>query len=196
MTPVAGVLLAAGEGSRLGQPKAVTVFRGERLVDRGIRLLRDGGAEPVIVVTGAAGLELPGVITVHNPAWRSGMGSSLAAGLDAIPGGCRAAVIALVDQPLVGVQAVKRLIAAHRDAGAVAAVAAYRGQPRNPVLLSREHWPEVVALAVGDTGARPFLRAHPELVTMVECGNTGDPADVDTPEDLIRLEGLPEVTGP
>jgi nicotine blue oxidoreductase len=48
----------------------------------------------------------------------------------------------------------------------------------------------VVALATGDTGARPFLRAHPELVTLVECGDTGDPADVDTPDDLARLEGL------
>jgi nicotine blue oxidoreductase len=193
---VAGVLLAAGEGSRLGQPKALTLFRGERLVDRVIRLLRDGGAEPVIVVTGAADIEMLGVITVHNPDWRSGMGSSLVAGLAAIPGGYAAAVIALVDQPLVGVQAVRRLIAAHRDDGAGAAVAAYRGVPRNPVLLAREHWPEVLALAVGDTGARPFLRAHLELVTLVECSDTGDPADVDTPDDLARLESLAVVTRP
>lgn len=184
------MLLAAGEGSRLGQPKALTLFRGERLVDRGVRLLRDGGADPVIVVTGAADVEMPGVVTVHNPAWRSGMGSSLVAGLAAVPGGCGAAVIALVDQPLVGVEAVRRLIAAHSADGAVVAVAAYRGVPRNPVLLAREYWSEVVALATGDTGARPFLRAHPELVTLVECGDTGDPADVDTPDDLARLEGL------
>lgn len=196
MSPVAGVLLAAGEGSRLGQPKALTSFRGEPLADRGIRLLRDGGADPVIVVTGAADVQLPGVITVHNPEWRSGMGSSLTAGLNTAPGTCGAAVIALVDQPLIGAKAVQRLIAAHRDAGAVVAVACYRGRPRNPVLLAREHWPTVLALAVGDTGARPFLRAHPELVTMVECGDTGDPADVDTPEDLARLEALPEMTGP
>lgn len=190
------MLLAAGEGSRLGQPKALVRFRGERLADRGVRLLRDGGAEPVIVVTGAADVEMLGVITVHNPAWRSGMGSSLAAGLAAVPGGCAAAVIALVDQPLVGVQAVRRLIAAHREDGTGVAAAAYRGVPRNPVLLAREHWPGVLALAAGDTGARPFLRAHPELVTLVECGDTGDPADVDTPDDLARLESLAGVTRP
>jgi nicotine blue oxidoreductase len=39
----------------------------------------------------------------------------------------------------------------------------------------------------GDTGARPFLRAHPELVTTVECGDTGRPDDIDTPEDLARI---------
>jgi CTP:molybdopterin cytidylyltransferase MocA len=190
VSPAAGVLLAAGQGSRLGQPKALVRFRGERLADRGIRLLRDGGADPVIMVTGAANVEIPGVVTVHNPGWRSGMGSSLAAGLTAVPGSCTAAVIALVDQPLVGVQAVRRLVAAYRDDGAGVAVAAYGGVPRNPVLLAREHWPGVVALAAGDTGARPFLRANPELVTLVECGDTGDPADIDTGDDLARLENL------
>jgi nicotine blue oxidoreductase len=134
-------------------------------------------------------VDLPGVLTAHNPDWRSGMGSSLAAGLAAVPDGAAAAVIALVDQPLVGPEAVRRLIAAHA-AGASVAVAAYQGAPRNPVLLAREHWPEVIALAVGDAGARPFLRAHPDLVTLVECGDTGRPDDLDTRSDLDRLAGL------
>ena len=69
-------------------------------------------------------------------------------------------------------------------------MAAYDGQPRNPVLIAREHWPEVIELAVGDAGARPFLRAHPELVTLVECGDTGRPDDMDTRGDLARLTGL------
>jgi nicotine blue oxidoreductase len=66
------------------------------------------------------------------------------------------------------------------------AVAGYDGQPRNPVLIARPHWAEVIAAAVGDTGARAFLRARPELVTLVECGDTGRADDVDTPEDLER----------
>jgi CTP:molybdopterin cytidylyltransferase MocA len=186
---IAGVLLAAGSGSRLGQPKALVELGGSRLVDRGVGLLRAGGADPIVVVTGAAPLTLPGVITVRNPDWASGMGSSLATGLRAVPDGCAAAVVALVDQPLIGPAAVRRLIAAH-TAGAAVAVAAYQGRPRNPVLLAREHWPEVTALAAGDVGARPFLRAHPELVTLVECADTGQPDDLDTPEDLARLSRL------
>ena len=186
---VAGILLAAGEGSRLGQPKALVEIGGEPLARRGVALLRDGGAAPVLVVSGAVAVDLPGVLGVHNPDWRSGMGSSLAAGLRAVPDGCDAAVIALVDQPLIGPEAVRRLIAAH-EAGASVAVAAYHGVPRNPVLIAREHWAAVIALAVGDTGARPFLRAHPELVTTVECGDTGRPDDVDTVSDLERLAGL------
>ena len=190
VSSVAGILLAAGEGSRLGQPKALVEMGGQTLAERGVELLRAGGADPVIVVTGAALVDIPGVRVVHNPQWRSGMGSSLVAGLQALEHQLTAgaAVIALADQPLVGAEAVRRLIAAYRDGAGVAA-AAYAGKPRNPVLIAREHWAAVAGLAAGDTGARPFLRAHPELVTLVECGDTGSPDDVDTPEDLARVRG-------
>jgi CTP:molybdopterin cytidylyltransferase MocA len=151
------------------------------------------------VVTGAAPVHasvLPrGVLTVDNPHWRTGMGSSLVAGLAAVPEGCSAAVVALVDQPLVAAESVRRLIAAHQ-AGASVAVAAYDGRPRNPVLLARQHWPEVAALATGDAGAREFLRAHPELVTLIECGDTGSPDDIDTRADLARIAGLLTRDGP
>jgi CTP:molybdopterin cytidylyltransferase MocA len=186
---VAGLLLAAGEGSRLGQPKALLMLGGATLASRGAALLRDGGAAPVIVVTGAAEIDVPGVVTVHNPRWRTGMGSSLAAGLAAVPADCAAAVIALADQPLIGSAAVRRLISAYA-AGASVAVASYAGRPRNPVLIAREHWRQAVQLAVGDVGARPFLRARADLVTHVECGDTGRPDDIDTPEDLARIGQL------
>ena len=188
------MLLAAGEGTRLGGPKALVEVAGTRLVDRGVTLLREGGTAPVVVVTGAVDVPLLGVITVHNPDWRSGMGSSLAAGLGAVPGSCAAAVIALVDQPLIGPAVVRRLVAAYLD-GAVIAVASYGGKTRNPVLLARDEWAGVLAMAVGDVGARPYLQAHPELVTAVECGDIGRPDDVDTPEDLARVGRLLAATG-
>ena len=190
-TTVAGVLLAAGEGSRFGQPKALVEFSGQTLAERGVHLLRAGGADPILVVTGAVPLELDGTLTVDNPQWRTGMGSSLRAALQALTEavgstGIGAVVVALADQPLVGAESVARLIAAYRR-GASVAVAAYDGQPRNPVLLAREYWPEVIATATGDQGARTFLRTRPELVTLVECGDTGRPDDIDTPADLARI---------
>jgi CTP:molybdopterin cytidylyltransferase MocA len=234
-TRVAGVLLAAGEGSRFGQPKALVELNGQTLAERGVNLLRSGGADPILVVVGAAPVELDGTHTVYNSQWRTGMGSSLRAALQALAGSAAtsastgtaepgtaevgsaevgsgsdagvgtgsgtdagaatetgfgrdvgAVVVALADQPLVGAEAVARLIAAYRD-GATVAVAAYDGQARNPVLLARECWAEVIAMATGDQGARTFLLARPDLVTVVECGDTGRPDDIDTPADLARI---------
>jgi CTP:molybdopterin cytidylyltransferase MocA len=197
-TRVAGILLAAGQGSRLGQPKALLQLGGRTLAERGVAMLRDGGTDPVFLVTGAVRAAADGARTVRNLDWRTGMGSSLVAGLHAIeiseaqsPGEAPivAAVIALADQPLVGPRAVQRLIDAF-SAGAPVVVAGYSGRPRNPVLIGREHWAAVVDMATGDMGARPFLRAHPELVTLVECADTGSPLDIDTPEDLARVAAL------
>jgi len=188
------VLLAAGQGSRFGRPKALVELDGQTLAERGVTLLRAGGTDPVLIVTGAAEVELRPehqARTVYNGEWRTGMGSSLRAALRALTEleadpEIGAVVVALADQPLVGAEAVGRLIAAYR-AGAGVAVAAYAGKPRNPVLLAREHWPEVIATATGDQGARAFLRARPELVTLVECGDTGRPDDIDTPADLEHI---------
>ncbi|MBG0817366.1 NTP transferase domain-containing protein [Planomonospora sp. ID82291] len=182
----AGLLLAAGSGSRLGGPKALVEFGGERLVDRGVRTLRDGGCRPVVVVLGAATAQVRGAVTVRNPGWRSGMGSSLRLGLEVLPPDAGHVVVALVDQPLIGAAVVGRLVRAGRD-GAPIAVATYGGARRNPVLIAREHFAGVAELAVGDVGARPFLRAHPELVVEVPCDGLGDPADIDTPADLEKL---------
>jgi CTP:molybdopterin cytidylyltransferase MocA len=179
----AGLLLAAGEGSRLGRPKALLELDGERLVDRGVRTLRDGGCSPVLVVAGAAQIEVIGAVVVPNPQWRTGMGSSLRAGLSALPPGCPAVVVALVDQPLIGPEAVARLIGAH-ERGATVAVATYGGRPRNPVLIAREHFDAVAEAAQGDAGARHFLRAHPGLVTHVPCEDVAEPDDIDTPADM------------
>ena len=196
------MLLAAGQGSRFGRPKALVELDGQTLAERGIGMLRAGGADPVLIVIGAAQVDLAPeyqVRTVGNDDWRTGMGSSLRAALHALADpdvgpDVGAAVVALADQPLVGAEAVSRLIAAYQ-AGAGVAVAGYDGRPRNPVLLAREHWPEVIAMATGDQGARAFLRARPDLVTLVECGDTGRPDDIDTPADLehiaIRRPGSP-----
>ena len=144
------------------------------------------------MVTGAVELELPGAQTVWNPDWATGMGSSLRAGLAALGGQAGsgdAVVVALVDQPLIGVQAVTRLIDAFRQ-GADLVAASYGGKRRNPVLLARRYWADVAAAAEADLGARGFLQAHRDLITMVECGDVGRPDDLDTVDDLERITEL------
>ncbi len=185
---VAGLLLAAGAGRRMGGPKALVELDGEPLVRRGIRLLVEGGCDPVTVVVGAsAELVRPlcdGAGVVEAADWATGMAASLRAGLAGLD--ADACVVALVDQPLVTPAAVERLRAAHA-AGAVAAVATYGGRPRNPVLLDRSTWAGVAQAASGDDGARTWLRAHPDRVTAVDCTDVGAPDDLDTPQDLAAL---------
>ena len=194
---IAGLLLAAGAGRRMGGPKALVELDGEPLVRRGIRLLSEGGCVPVVVVVGASAQAVrplcDGAEVIEATGWETGMGASLRSGLAGLrelgpaAGGC---VVALVDQPLVTSVVVERLRAAHAG-GAAAAVATYAGRPRNPVLLDRSTWPDVSAAAVGDEGARGWLRAHPELVVHVDCTDVGSPDDLDTPADLAALREAP-----
>ncbi|MYR34427.1 NTP transferase domain-containing protein [Nocardiopsis alba] len=181
--------MAAGSGSRLGRPKALVELGGERLVDRGVRMLAAGGCSPVLVVLGAADTRVEGALTVHNTDWSSGMGSSVRAGIDALPDSVDAVLVALADQPLVTPAAVRRLVEAYEQ-GARAAVATYNGNPRNPVLLGREHWSTVYSMAERDVGARPFLRAYSHLVTSVSCDDIASPEDIDTAEDLARMSEM------
>ncbi|TVL92907.1 NTP transferase domain-containing protein [Streptomyces sp. SAJ15] len=194
---VAGLLLAAGGGRRLGgRPKALLTHRGRPLVEHAVRVLRTGGCDPVQVVLGAAAAEvraraeLTGCRLVENQGWPSGMGSSLRTGLAALDTAApeaSAALVLLVDQPRIGAEAVARLLDAHRR-GAGLAAACYDGERGHPVLIARAHWPEVAASAAGDRGARAFLQTHRGELTLVECADIATPDDIDTPEDLTLLE--------
>lgn len=188
--PAAGLLLAAGAGRRFGRPKALVEYEGSRLVDRAVATLRAGGTDPVVVVLGAAAGEvravagqLAGTVVVENPEWDTGMGSSLRVGLAALAGTAAvAAVVLLVDTPGVTAEAVRR-VAAYAAPRALA-MAGYGDRRGHPVLLGRDHWPGVAELAVGDTGARAYLRTRAGAVRVVPCGDVADDRDLDTPGDL------------
>ena len=193
-TGVSAILLAAGAGSRFGGGKLLAPFRGRPLIGVSLANLADAPVDETVVVVGddagrlRAACEPYGAAVVENPDWTRGQSTSVRVGLEALGPEARAAVVLLADQPLVLAGAVRRLVEAF-EKGAEVAVATYGGRPRNPVLFSRGVWPTLVAELSGDEGARPFLRRHPELVVRVPCDGVGDPADVDTAEDLRRLEG-------
>ncbi|MFJ4691323.1 NTP transferase domain-containing protein [Streptomyces sp. NPDC088766] len=192
---VAGVLLAAGGGRRLGgRPKALLTHRGRPLVEHAAEALRAAGCTRVHVVLGAAAdavrerARLGGCAVVVNPDWERGMGGSLRAGLDSLAGtGARAALVCLVDQPGIGERALARVLASYEDETSLAS-AAYDGRRGHPVLLGAAHWAGVAATATGDRGARDYLAAHEEEIRLVECGDVARPYDIDTVGDLVHLE--------
>ncbi|MER5640730.1 nucleotidyltransferase family protein [Kitasatospora sp. NPDC002227] len=190
--PIPALILAAGGGRRLGgRPKALLPYRGRPLVEHALEVARAGGCDGAVVVLGAAAEQVRATARfshcrlVDNPGWETGMGSSLRAGLAALPPGADAALVLLVDTPGVTPAAVARLIAARRS-GADLAAAGYDGRRGHPVLLAARHFAEAAAGATGDAGARALLAAHAAELTLVECGDVATPEDLDTPEDLAR----------
>lgn len=190
---ISAVLLAAGTGSRFGGGKLLAPFGDGSLVEATLQNLRDAPVDEVVAVVGPGDEELRGVCeasgarVVENPDRDRGQSTSVLTGLRATDRGVRAAVVLLGDQPLVGAQAVERLVRAF-EKGARIAVATYGGRRRNPVLFSKDVWPLLEKELEGDEGARTVLRRHPGLVVEVACDGVADPADVDTQQDLSRLE--------
>ncbi len=193
MSGVSAIVLAAGAGSRFGGGKLLAPFGGRPLIEATLFGLRGAPVDEIIVVVGAEGERLRSITAayetriIENPDWAEGMSTSVRAGLRACTYDARAAVVCLADQPLVGAVAVERLVEAFEQ-GATVAVATYGGEMRNPVLFARGVWPLLLREMSGDRGARVFLKHHREIVTEVSCDDVADPADVDTVEDLRRLE--------
>jgi CTP:molybdopterin cytidylyltransferase MocA len=178
------VVLAAGGGTRFAgqEHKLLTGLRGRPVVVWAVEAALAAGLDETIVVTGAVDLTavLPeGATVVHNDGWAMGIAVSLRVGLAVAEAHDHAAaVVGLGDQPFVPASAWQAVAAA---TGPIA-VATYDGQRRNPVRLAREVWTDVPHF--GDEGARALMRQRPHLVTEVACD--GEPADIDTVEDLGR----------
>ena len=182
-----GLLLAAGAGTRMGMPKAlVRGPDGRPWLDRAVDVLRAGGCADVHVVLGARAEEAralvpDGVSVTVATDWADGISASLRAGLGHLSGvdhPPRAALVLLVDLPDLVPDVVARLLPG--TTAATLARAAYGGVPGHPVVLGRDHWAGVVASAAGDDGAKAYLRARPDEVRLVECGDlaTGEDQDL------------------
>jgi molybdenum cofactor cytidylyltransferase len=184
----AAVILAAGGGSRWDGEghKLLALVRGRRVVDWAVGAAAAAGLDDLIVVSGAVDLGLDGVgldgvvvdDVVPNGRWAEGMATSLAAGVAAAEArGHDAVVVGLGDQPGVTAGCWRAVAASTHDL----AVAEYPdGRTGHPVRIAKTFWRQLPAS--GDQGARVLMRERPELVGRVAC--QGDPADVDTLEDL------------
>ncbi|WP_263310781.1 nucleotidyltransferase family protein [Brachybacterium atlanticum] len=189
------VLLAAGEGRRLGRgPKALLPLGGEPLVAVLTRRLLEGGCRDVLVVTGAYADEVgavareAGARVAESPLWRTGMAVSLRVGVAAAD--APHLMLALVDHVGLSPALVRRVLGAHRPGRATAA--SYPGPDgrllrRHPVLLEAADARAAAAEAHGDRGARDWLHRNLERVDLVDCGALDDGGDLDTVADLSRL---------
>jgi molybdenum cofactor cytidylyltransferase len=197
---VAALVLAAGKSSRMGGPnKLLAEISGKPLVRIAVDEALASRARPVIVVTGhqrerveAALAGLP-VKFVHNPDFANGLGTSLKAGIAALPAEADGVIVCLGDMPQVDAALIDRLTAAFDpEKGALVVVPTLDGKRGNPVVWSRRFFHDLMTVE-GDVGARHLIGAYPEAVVEVPVSGKAAMTDVDTPEALkavkAELEG-------
>jgi nicotine blue oxidoreductase len=128
---IAGLVLAAGAGTRFGGAKQLAKLEGRPLLEHVLRAMSRVGLERVVVVLGAVADEILGTVDLHGAdpivcdRWEEGQSASLAYGLAALAG-AEAVVVALADQPRLSAEAIGRVLAA-RSEGVAAVRASYSG---------------------------------------------------------------------
>ena len=191
---VAAVVLAAGRSTRMGGPNKLLADIARRpLVRIAAEEALASRAKPVIVVTGhqreqveTALAGLP-VQFVHNPDFADGLGTSVRAGIAAVPADADGAIVCLGDMPQVDAGLIDRLIAAFDpDQGALVVMPTFEGRRGNPVLWSRRFFPDLTAIE-GDVGARHLIGRYSEAVVEVPLAGKAALVDVDTPEALVGV---------
>ena len=192
---VAALVLAAGRSTRMGAVnKMLAEIGGKPLVRIAAEQAAASNAQPIIVVTGherekveAALKDLP-VRFVHNPDYAEGLGTSLKAGIAAVPEEADAAIVCLGDMPQVDAMLINRLIAAFDpERGALVVVPSIDGRRGNPVVWSRRFFHDLMAIQ-GDVGARHLIGNYAEVVVEVPVAGEAALTDVDTPESLLAVK--------
>lgn len=185
------VLLAAGQGSRMGGvPKCLLSLAGETLVERHLRAMADAGIDRVVVVTGHYHAEIEPVVgrfpvvLVRNPDPDAGQPSSIRLGIEALGGAADLILVTLADQPLVGSAELRELMQAfaQRPAGSDVVYPEVGGVRGNPVAFSGALIR--MLLASGRLALRQFIDDHPQRVHRHVTANVHFVIDLDTPQDL------------
>jgi len=192
---VSAVVLAAGNSTRMGEPKQLLLLGGRTVLERTLENVRAAEVDEVVLVLGAFAekirQELPAVFfdalkVVVNRDYEQGMARSLREGLAAVIPQMDAALIVLADQPFVRPETIGRIIERYRQSDAEIVIPFYEGKRGNPVLLDRSVFAEAMALQ-GDVGFRALFGRHVAGIVEVDVADEGVLLDIDSRDDYERL---------
>jgi molybdenum cofactor cytidylyltransferase len=204
-TPTAGILLAAGESTRFGEPKQLLTLSGRFLIEWALAAALGSNLDHVVLVLGCEHERIRrclGSSTAHpkceilvNPDYSSGQSTSLQAGLLRIRHDFPSTMFLLGDQPLVDAALINLLLQRYAVSEKPICVPAHRGTRGNPTLFASRFYPEILKLA-GDKGARDIIAAHPDQVLAVKIPDPRVFLDIDRREDIEKIAALLESRQP
>lgn len=195
MADTAILILAAGTAARMGSPKQLLPYGETTLVRHAAMQALASSSRPVAVVVGANANEVIGALTgldleiIHNPDWAQGIGTSIQAGIDSL---ARLPVdniiLTLADQPQLDAAIYDRLARTRLETGSGIVASRYAGTVGVPVLFSRPHFDELLALGPNE-GCKGLILRHLPAAVLLDCAEAE--ADIDTPADYARLHAKP-----
>ncbi len=190
---ISAIVLAAGASQRMGQPKLLLPFNGERVIEHVVGTVTAADVDEVIVVVGYRRAEMEQALAglparvVFNPDYAWGeMLSSVQVGLKAASPAATAALIALGDQPRVSVATLNRIATALREGGDRIYLPTFGGRRGHPIGLPRRFWPEVLALERGSS-LREVIRRHQSATVEIPVPDDAVLWDMDTPQEYAGL---------
>jgi molybdenum cofactor cytidylyltransferase len=188
----AGIILAAGSGSRMGKTKQLLTFDGTTLLGRVMKTAGESNLDEIIVVLGHdAGnimktINFSGIKTIINIDYAKGQSTSLIKGLKAVSPSSAGAMFLLSDQPLITAAIINHMITAFQATDAPIIIPFCKGRRGNPVIISRALFPKLSSLS-SDTGARVIFDEYKNSIEKVDIENDAILFDVDTPMDYENL---------
>ncbi len=195
--PTAGIILAAGTSTRLGQPKQLLRLKGKYIIERVLDAALNSTLDKIVLVLGDAHqkiLHVLGEKLQHaklqveiNPHYQKGQSQSLRVGLSKIKDDFAAVMFLLGDQPMLNSATINILLERFWAAGKDVCVPIYRGKRKTPAIFGRRFYTQLMDIK-GDMGARKIIQAHPDRVLTVEIDDPLCFWDIDTPQDFEKLK--------
>lgn len=198
---VSAIILAAGQGTRIGKQKMLLPWGKATILERVIGNVLLSGVAEVVVVLGyqaeemrnrlepdlAANPDRNKVRIIINPAFKEGISSSLIRGIESVGKDSDAVMIVLGDQPQIGPDIMRKIIKSFIDDNKGIAVPSFKGQRGHPVIIDMKFRPEILTLK-GDIGAREVVKFHPEEVLQVDISSQEIIRDIDTWRDYEEMK--------
>lgn len=195
---VGAIILAAGQSTRMGEPKQLLRLGQSTVLERTLENIRGAGLDEIVLVLGSSAETIRQHITasafealkvVVNEGYDQGMASSLREGLSIVHPQIDAVLIVLADQPFIRSETFGQIVDRYRRSEAQIVIPTYKGSRGNPVLLDRSVFPEIMALS-GDIGCRAIFGSHSDGIVNVEVEDNGILLDIDNKADYERLQGF------